>query len=323
MSSESMLEAALAYRRRGWSIVPMRMAAKLPARKWKCFQSAPATESALRAWFGGDSGYGAAVVFGEVSGGLASRDFDTMTAYESWASRHPDLAQSLPTVVTRRGRHVYFRAMPECVSKLRELIGKPGGTGAIACGDGELRVGVGCYSVLPPSVHPSGHVYQWAIPLTDELPVIDLMGAGFVEIPDRQPVFRAPALVLDHVRVRGGGNAEARARRYLAQLSPGIEGQHGSRPTFRAACVLVRGFDLTPEQAFSLLVEFSERCQPPWSEQELWHKLRDADAKSGPRGYLLHGELQRFRRRRFRSAAVARSYRHAVKHRISQRRRAP
>ena len=322
MSSESMREAALEYWGRGWSIVPMLMAEKKPARKWKRFQSEPAPESALRAWFGSISTYGVAVVFGAVSGGLASRDFDTMTGYEAWAGRHPDLAQSLPTVVTRRGRHVYFRAAPESVIELRKLLGKPG-TGAIACENGELRAGVGCYSVLPPSVHPSGHIYRWAIPLTEELPTLDVLGAGFVEVPVRRPTYSPPAPVRDRFRPMGHGSVLERARRYLAQLPPGIDGHHGSKPTFRAACVLVRGFDLTTEEAIPLLREFSERCQPPWSEQELQHKLRSADNWTGQRGHLLQAAPQPFRRRRFRSATVERSHRHAVMHRLRQRRRTP
>lgn len=322
MIATSMLDAALAYRRRGWSVVPMRMADKRPARKWKRYQVAAATESVLRGWFGGRSTYGVAAIFGAASDGLGSRDFDTIESYEQWAGQNPELAQLLPTVVTRRGRHVYFRTMPECVAKLRQVMGKLG-TGAIACGDGELRVGVGCYSVLPPSVHPSGHIYDWVIPLADDLPVIDLMEAGFIETPKRQPVRLLPSPARRQFQGPCSRNPMEQARRYLAKLPPAIDGQHGSKPTFRAACVLVLGFDLSPEQAFPLLVEYSERCLPPWREQEIWHKLRDAAVKPGPRGYLLHAPTQQFARKRFRSAAVARSYRHAVQHRVSQRRRAP
>ncbi len=69
---------------------------------------------------------------------------------------------------------------PGSVGAVRAALGKTDGTGAIAMGDGELRAGIGCYSVLPPSVHPSGHVYRWLIPPTDSLPVIDLLSSGLV-----------------------------------------------------------------------------------------------------------------------------------------------
>ena len=70
-------------------------------------------------------------------------------------------------------------------------------------------------------------------------------------------------------------NALDRARAYLAQLPPAISGQGGHNATFRAACWVVR-FGLGDGDAMILLREFNQRCQPPWTEKELAHKLRDA-----------------------------------------------
>ena len=177
--TETNLDAALEYRRLGWSIIPMRLAEKKPAVRWKRYQSASAGESTVRRWFCPGSTHGIAVVFGQASGGLASRDFDSMTAYEDWKTSQPDLAASLPTVETRRGRHVYCRTEPDHVREIRARLGKPDGTGAINCLDGELRAGVGCYSVVPPSKHPSGAAYRWLNPLV-ELPTLNLVESGFI-----------------------------------------------------------------------------------------------------------------------------------------------
>jgi hypothetical protein len=181
--TETNLDAALEYRRLGWSIIPMRLAEKKPAVRWKRYQSASAGESTVRRWFCPGSTHGIAVVFGQASGGLASRDFDSMTAYEDWKTNHPDLAASLPTVETRRGCHVYCRTEPDHVREIRARLGKPDGTGAINCLDGELRAGVGCYSVVPPSKHPSGAAYRWLNPLV-ELPILNLVESGFVILTD-------------------------------------------------------------------------------------------------------------------------------------------
>jgi hypothetical protein len=165
----------------------MEMGAKRPARKWKRYQATRANEAQVRKWFGNGSSYGIGVIFGAVSGGLASRDFDNLDAYQLWADAHFDLARILPTVATRRGRHVYCIAAAGSVEAIRLALGKPDGTGAIAFVDGELRAGVGCYSILPPSVHPSGHGYGWLIPLTDQTPTLDLSAAGFVgELPEER-----------------------------------------------------------------------------------------------------------------------------------------
>jgi putative DNA primase/helicase len=80
-----------------------------------------------------------------------------------------------------------------------------------------------------------------------------------------------------------------RIERYIAACPPAISGQNGHDQTFNVACALVQGFDLSPEDAFSFLASYNQRCDPPWTERELGHKLRDADRAEGykPRGYLL------------------------------------
>jgi hypothetical protein len=67
-----------------------------------------------------------------------------------------------------------------------------------------------------------------------------------------------------------------RAKRYVANVPPAIEGQHGDVQTFRVCCRLTRGFALDDEQALHALAEWNARCQPPWSEAELLDKLRCA-----------------------------------------------
>jgi hypothetical protein len=80
-----------------------------------------------------------------------------------------------------------------------------------------------------------------------------------------------------------------RARRYLAQMPAAISGSGGHVAAFRAAAVLTRGFKLSVDDATTLLREdYNPRCQPPWTEAELRHKVEDAaKADKIPLGYLL------------------------------------
>ena len=82
-----------------------------------------------------------------------------------------------------------------------------------------------------------------------------------------------------------------RARRYLARLPVAVSGQGGHKATFRAACALVQGFALAETDALSLLQEWNSSCQPPWSENDLRHKLASAMAPTGnrARGHLIKG----------------------------------
>lgn len=84
-----------------------------------------------------------------------------------------------------------------------------------------------------------------------------------------------------------------RASKYLATIDPAISGNSGHDVTFRAACKMVLGFDLSVDQAFQLLsLEYNPRCQPPWSEKELRHKVESADKQVGERGFLLNEQIR-------------------------------
>lgn len=76
--------------------------------------------------------------------------------------------------------------------------------------------------------------------------------------------------------VRPTAGAVGRAGKYLAAMPSAITGQHGDLHTFRVCCRLVRGFDLSDEEALALLRHWNSRCEPPWSERELIDKISRA-----------------------------------------------
>lgn len=127
--------------------------------------------------------------------------------------------------------------------------------------------------------------------------------ARAVDKPDpRNPIARMIPTMWDPERNR----VIARARKYLARLNPAVEGQQGHSALFRAACVLVKGFGLTPSEARPLFVEYNARCEPPESERQVEHKLADAMRQQGPVGYLLAEDQSR----QF-------SYKQYLEHRVS------
>jgi hypothetical protein len=73
-----------------------------------------------------------------------------------------------------------------------------------------------------------------------------------------------------------------RARAYVAAIPRAVSGADGSGATFAVACKLVK-FGLSPDDAWRLLLEYNQRCQPQWSERELRHKLEDAFRRTSPR----------------------------------------
>ena len=76
------------------------------------------------------------------------------------------------------------------------------------------------------------------------------------------------------------------ARAYVAKLPAAISGAGGHNTTLAAACWCVR-FGLDDTDALALLREFNQRCQPPWAEKELAHKLAAARRKATPQARAL------------------------------------
>ena len=68
-----------------------------------------------------------------------------------------------------------------------------------------------------------------------------------------------------------------RARHYVLRAEGAVSGQNGHGRTFWLACKLRKsppeGFGLSVAEAFPLMCEWNTKCQPPWNEREILHKL--------------------------------------------------
>ena len=82
------------------------------------------------------------------------------------------------------------------------------------------------------------------------------------------------------------------ARAYARKIPGAVEGQNGDNDTFRAACKLLRGFNLSESETFDVLAsEYNTRCQPPWTERELQETIRSAERYGQePVGGRLNGD---------------------------------
>ncbi len=147
----------------GWSVIPVR--GKKPTGSWKQYQQRHPSDPELQKLFLGKH-TGIAVICGSVSNNLICRDYDVRKGYFAWKKAHPDLAETLPTVETARGFHVYCCVSADALRNSRFA-------------DGEYR-GNGCYVVLPPSKHPeTNKPYRWVVAPTDGIPfILDPKEAG-------------------------------------------------------------------------------------------------------------------------------------------------
>ncbi len=71
-------------------------------------------------------------------------------------------------------------------------------------------------------------------------------------------------------------------------MPPSIQESVGSTALLKVAIALVRGFNMTLDEAFPLIEEWNQaNSQPPWNERDLRHKLEDATKAKAEAGYLL------------------------------------
>jgi hypothetical protein len=159
-------------------------------------------------------------------------------------------------------------------------------------------LGTGAMVQCPPSRHPSGEVRTWeggrpGTPAT--VSYAELWGAvcRLAEACGWRPKPARPAPEPGSVPADlAPGEVLCRAAAYLARCPGAVSGRGGHNRTFSVAVALAQGFGLGAEVAYQLLRDlYNPRCQPAWSNAELWHKALDADAVTGrrERGWLLAG----------------------------------
>jgi hypothetical protein len=142
-TDNTVLQEALRYEGRGYSVVFGAEGTKYPRGRWGRAQTQRATASELRKSF--RAGDVVCIVTGQVSG-LAVLDCDSPESVESWRRQLGTVLDETASVNTSRGRHFYFR--------LHEPLRSAAGNGWDLRADGGLVV-------APLSIHPSGHRYQW------------------------------------------------------------------------------------------------------------------------------------------------------------------
>jgi hypothetical protein len=226
------LERARILRSRGLSIFRIPLRSKTPTTAWKAWQTRLASDSELVAMFVAESNIG--IVTGAVSN-LVVIDADSQDAQDYLLRHLPPTPWQTRTV---RGMHFYFRHP-----------GVPVANRHLPSPALDIK-GDGGHVLAPGSVHPTGRRYRaaghWECPQT-ALPVFAVEW-----FPSRTPAppARPPASPQSPTLLR------ARARAYLEAMPLPEIGQGSDHATFVAACRLVRGFDLPPPDAESLLWEW-------------------------------------------------------------------
>lgn len=145
------LQTALEWLEMGVSPIPVVSRSKIPAIDWKMWQERTPPRKVVDYWFG-DSSLNVGVICGGKKN-LAIIDFDNIHSYYDWRKdtlridAYRDLVLRSYRVRTPRGMHIYAKTMRRENSRKYP----------------ETSIDVRChanYTLVPPSIHPSGMRYE-------------------------------------------------------------------------------------------------------------------------------------------------------------------
>lgn len=249
-----MVDCALRYASHGWPVFPL--AGKEPLARTQGVLDATTDEYAIRqAWGLANWNIGIALPRHLIV------DVDSKHNGPAWLTEHRRKLHGI-TLTCRTGGggwHFYFQ-LPSV--HLRGIITK----------GVDLRRGPGQYVVAPPSVHPvTGAQYDWVKSWPRRPAMVPAWLLELVRYVEPERIERKPRANTDRDALY------ARARAYMERVDIAISGNGGHQATITAAVKLVDNFyELPDADLYSLFSEWNQRCDPPWSEKELKHKMHDA-----------------------------------------------
>jgi Bifunctional DNA primase/polymerase, N-terminal len=198
-SVNPVLDCALRLAGEGIAVFPCIYAAKEPATR-RGFYDATTNPATIRRWFGGNYPRNLAIRTGQASG-VWVLDIDDPDALTVLAERHGPLPATRQSR-SSRGYHFWFKTT---------VIPIPCSTGRVAA-DVDVRGELGC-AMAPPSVHPTGVVYEWI----DDGPIAE--PPSWLLVLARKPVPPPPRPTSPAVAGRFGAYGEAALKAEIAILA--------------------------------------------------------------------------------------------------------
>ncbi len=242
-------DAALEYTRKGHAVIPVKAGTKdRPLVKWKEYQTRRPTEQEVSKWWNTWPDANIALITGAIN---------NLVVFDEDGPKAGKLIQDNggvpegPQSITARGRQY--------------LAKHPGYTVRNAV-DNKLTLdirGDGGYIIVSPSVHPSGHVYQWA-------PGLSLFE---VELPELRP------WQLDYLKKHCGGNSNGSANPpgWQGEALKGVaKGQRNAIAAKLAGRYIQKG--LSNEEITPILLTWNRTNSPPLPDAEIIKTIQSVRA---------------------------------------------
>lgn len=243
--------------------IPVRPRTKIPMVPWREFQANAPTAAEIEGWFSSGN-KSIALILGR---GIIAVDMDGPGAEQLLVDAGVDLPDSAPRSRTRNGYHVFLHvgeALGDRVGMLKSQPDEPKS-------QVDIR-GVGIV-VAPPSVHESGHVYEWErrigrdVPDAPEALIALIKRTGGAVNGSKRAVGAPEALP-----------AASDAPKWVAEALRGVgEGKRDHTCARLAGYFLGKGVpaDIVKAQLYT----FGDRCTPPFSKKEVDKTVESVNRK--------------------------------------------
>ena len=231
------------YQRWRLSTIPIAYKSKKPLVNWKEYQRRRPDNAEWGKWFGEGKPVNIGIVCGKVSGNLVVLDFDSEDRWNEFLRNWDEegfgsIFKATPLVKTGRGYQVYLRTK-QTVNKQRL--------------NGIDIQGQGSYVVAPPSVHPTGKVYQFINPNVDRILEVDDLSEVGIKL-DRQQV---------------------KETNWLTIALQGVpEGQRDNTCIRLAGHYKAKG--LSYDETLTLCLNWAVKCQPPFPNNQVEKCVKSA-----------------------------------------------
>ncbi len=296
------IDAALEYAARGWKVFPLQANTKIPYPGTNGVKDATDNTDTIRSWWQVHPDANVGLACGEPSGvWVVDVDVghkDGVDGFASLAGHNITLPETCRQDTPSGGCHFLYR--------LGEGDEPPKNKNSFMPGI-DIR-GTGYYIVLAPSVIDGKEYVMHDAPMVaypDSMRPTERIAAPRRAETAAMPWEVAAASLAGARSASGGGAASfggggemtvrERARAYLKECEPAVQGMGGHNALLWAAQALVVGFELGDEEAIELLWDdYNPRCQPPWDRgnrrdaKDFERKV--AEARKHPvkeRGWLL------------------------------------
>ncbi|MCK9276319.1 MAG: bifunctional DNA primase/polymerase [Syntrophales bacterium] len=274
MTDSSILKAALGYRAKGFSVIPIRGNKKPFLDSWKEYQERRATENEIREWWNQYPSAMIGIVTGPVSGICAvdidryAQDYNEATEFEYF----PDGLVTPTCETPRGGTHLYFK-FPEDSPLTINARGLPGI---------DFR-GDGGYIIAPPSKNGTGRGYRWAegLSLDDvQLQPLPMLYSNYLNTSIRS--------------IRRCSNDITERFQALQNVTDAtVSFKQGKRDDslFHVANCLIKG-GMSEGDARYILDILAHNCSPPFSPQEAQVKIDSALQRAKRRERNIQKEVE-------------------------------